>query len=271
MLIGEHGERPLRVGGRESAAADTVDAGDWTGFGQAPGVTTRNGWLWIEPGDAGLVRPLGRLRYVHALAWRRLHPKDSEDEWSTTFLDFKNGSRAAADMVMSLLLDRLPRLLNDLVGPHEPVNLVTALSAIDTEVNPTVRCTDSPRCWTRRSCVVIFEIACCARRHTSGSRIAASLDERAAAVDGVYLAAADADDRRMVARRRIDNGVFLILDDFVTRGSTFADISRALRGAFPYASIHAAALAKHVWADTLRSWGCGENDYNRHLPPAATS
>ena len=64
-----------------------------------------------------------------------MKPTDAEDEWSSAFLDFKNDSRAGAGVVTSLLLDRLPRLLNDLVGPHEPVNLVTALSAIDTEAN----------------------------------------------------------------------------------------------------------------------------------------
>ena len=70
------------------------------------------------------------------LAWRRVSPTDSEDEWGSTFLAFKNGSRAAAGVVTSLFLKRLPQLLNNLVGPREPVNLATALCASDAEPNP---------------------------------------------------------------------------------------------------------------------------------------
>ena len=235
------------------------------GFGQSPGVTTRNGWLWLEPGAAGLRRHLGHLRHVHVLAWRRVNPTDSEDEWSSTFLDFKNGSRAAAGVVTSLLLKRLPQLLNDLVGPREPVNLVTALSATDAEPNPN-------RPLHRLAASLGGKIGRChfrdrLLRKAAHKRLTDcdSLEERDGTVDGVYRAAIDA------RARRIGNGSFLILDDFVTRGSTFADISRALRGFFPDASIHAAALAKHVWADTLQGLGYDENAYNRHLPRATTS
>ena len=187
------------------------------------------------------------------------------DEWSSTFLDFKNGSRAAAGVVTSLLLKRLPQLLNDLVGPREPVNLVTALSATDAEPNPNRplhRLAESlgekiGRCHFRDRLL----------RKAAHKRLTDcdSFEERDRTVDGVYRAAADVHDHR------IGNGSFLILDDFVTRGSTFADISRALGRAFPDASILAAALAKHVWADTLQGLGYDENAYNRHLPPATTS
>ena len=240
-------------------------AGEWMGFGQSPGVTTRNGWLRLEPGAAGLRTPLGYLRHVHVLAWRRLKPTDAEDEWSRTFLDFKNGSPDAARKVTSLFLERLPPLLNDLVGPREPVNLVTALSAIDAEPNPN-------RPLHRLAASVDGEIGRCHFRERLLRKAAhkrltdcLSFEERDGTVDGVYSAAAD------VYHRRIGNGSFLILDDFVTRGSTFADISRALRRAYSDASIHAAALAKHVWADTLQSLGYDEYAYNRHLPRVATS
>lgn len=261
----------VAVGGQESAAAGTADAGDWMGFRQSPSVRTRNGWLRLEPGAAGLRRQLGHLRYVHALAWRRLNPTDSEDEWGRTFIDFKNGRPASAGVVTSLLLERVPRLLNDLVGPDGRVNLVTALSADDSEVNPS-------RPLYGLAASLGEKIGRCdfrdrLLRKAAHKRLTdcGSGEERDSTVDGVYRAAADAGASHIAARRGIDNRVFLILDDFVTRGSTFADISRALRGTFPGASIHAAALAKHVWADTLRELGYAENDYNQHLPPATTT
>ena len=235
------------------------------GLRQSPSVTTVHGWLRLEPGTAGLRRQLAYLRHVHVLAWRRVNPTDSEDEWSSTFLDFKNGGRAAAGVVRSLLLTRLPQLLNDLVGPSEPVNLVTALSASDATPNPNRplhRLAESldekiGRCHFRGGLL----------RKAAHKRLTEcdSLEERDRTVDCVYHAAADVHDRRM------GDGSFLILDDFVTRGSTFADISRALRGPFPDASIHAVALAKHVWADTLGGLGYDDSAYNRHLPRATTS
>ena len=145
------------------------------------------------------------------------------------------------------------------------MNLVTALSATDAEPNPN-------RPLHRLAMSLDEKIGRCHFRDRLLSKAAHkrltdcdSFEERDSTVDGVYRAAAAVHDRR------IGNGSFLILDDFVTRGSTFADISRALRGRFPSASIHAAALAKHVWADTLRSLGYDENAYNRHLPRATMS
>ena len=252
------------MGQQEPTAAGTADAGDWMGIRRSPSVRTRNGWLRLEPGAAGLRRQLGHLRHVHALAWRRRNPTDSGDEWGRTFIDFKNGGSASAGVVTSLLLERVPRLLNDLVGPDGRVNLVTALSASDAEPNPS-------RPLHRLAASLDEKIGRCHFRDRLLSKTAHkrltdcdSFDERDSTVEGVYRAAADVHDRR------IGSASFLILD-FVTRGSTFADISRALRRTFPGASIHAAALAKHVWADKLRELGYDENDYNRHLPRATTS
>ena len=204
------GKRPAarRSGGQDNHGGRHRRAGDWMGFGRSSGVTTRNGWLRLEPGAAGLRRQLGHLRYVHALAWRRRNPTDSEDEWGRTFIDFKNGRPASAGVVTSLLLERVPRLLNDLVGPDGRVNLVTALSADDSEANPR-------RPLYGLAASLGEKIGRCDFRDRLLHKAAhkrltdcGSGEERDSTVDGVYRATADAGTRHMVARRGIDSGVF---------------------------------------------------------------
>ena len=59
--------------------------------------------------------------------------------------------------------------------------------------------------------------------------------------------------------------MFLILDDFATRGATLADIARAITRAWPAATVHALALAKNVYQDILVSMGYAEDDNERRL------
>ena len=84
-----------------------------------PTVTERNGgWLWIDPGAAGLRLDLDRLQCVHSLVWRQLHPDNLHDQWSQEVLDFKNGEAEAVESVTALLSRRLPHLLKDLGLPR---------------------------------------------------------------------------------------------------------------------------------------------------------
>lgn len=65
-----------------------------------PTVTERNGgWLWIDPGAAGLRPDLDRLQCVHALVWRQLHPDNPHDRWSREVIGFKNGAAEAVESV----------------------------------------------------------------------------------------------------------------------------------------------------------------------------
>ena len=84
---------------------------------------------------------------------------------------------------------------------------------------------------------------------------------RDAAVAGKYRIDPDVH----VRRRAGSNPVFLILDDFATRGATLADIARAITRAWPTATVHALALAKNVYQDILLSMGYTEDDNERRL------
>ena len=229
-----------------------------------PKVTVRSGgWLWIETGAAGLRALSSELNCIHALAWRQLSPEDRNDKWSRTILDFKNGDDKALEVVTSLLVERLPCLLDDLDLPQlQPVNLVTALSAEDTEANPNrplFKLVSSMA--ARMGGRFHFRRWLLKKRHHQ-KIFPLSPEARVDTVHGKYTVETEARDKFYVEMRRIDNCVFLILDDFVTSGATLAEISRALHGAYPGASIHAAALAKHVYSDVLKSVGYAT--FNNH-------
>ena len=79
----------------------------------------------------------------------------------------------------------------------------------------------------------------------------ASAAERDAAVDGVYLAAPIGG----------EPGLVIVVDDFCTRGATFADIARAIRESNPGWEIQPVSLAK---AERAAYWK-GELT-NAHIP-----
>lgn len=231
-----------------------------------PAVTERNGgWLWIDPGTAGLRPDLNRLQCVHALVWRQLNPDNPRDRWSREVLGFKNGEAEAAESVTALLLHRLPWLLDDLGLPRgRQIDLVTALSASDTRGIP-------GRPLHRLASALEDKIGGCRFRRgllrkERHERLHSLQDSasRDAAVAGKYRV-----DTRItridVGERAGRNPVFLILDDFATRGATLADIARAITRAFPTAAVHAVALAKNIYQDTLLSMGYAEDDNDRRL------
>lgn len=228
-----------------------------------PTVTVRNGgWLWIDPGAAGLRSDLDRLQFVHSLVWRQLHPDNPHDRWSREVLGFKNGEAEAVESVTALLSHRLPRLLDDLGLPRgRQIDLVTALSAADARENP-----GHP----------LYRLASALEDKIGGCRFRRGLLRKApherlqflqdfrsrdAAVAGKYRI----DPGVHVGRRAGSNPVFLILDDFATRGATLADIARAITSAWPAATVHALALAKNVYQDILLSMGYAEDDNERRL------
>ena len=87
-------------------------------------------------------------------------------------------------------------------------------------------------------------------RHPSLTGIA-SAGKRDAAVDGVYLASAIGG----------EPGLVIVVDDFCTRGATFADIARAIRESNPGWQVQPASLAK---AERAAYWK-GELT-NAHIP-----
>ena len=228
-----------------------------------PTVTESNGgWLWIDPGAAGLRPDLDRLQCVHALVWRQLHPDNPHDRWSREVIGFKNGAAEAVKSVTALLLNRLPRLLDDLgLSRGRQIDLVTALSAADTRGIP-------GRPLHRLASALEDKIGGC--RFRSGLlrkvrherlQFLQDSESRDAAVAGKYRI----DTNVHVGRHAGSNPVFLILDDFATRGATLADIARAITRAFPAATVHALALAKNIYHDTLLSMGYTEDDNDRRL------
>lgn len=228
-----------------------------------PTVTVRNGgWLWIDPGAAGLRSDPDRLQFVHALVWRQLHPDNPRDRWSREVLRFKNGEAEAAESVTALLLHRLPWLLDDLGLPRgRQIDLVTALSASDTRGIP-----GRP----------LHRLACALEDKIGGCRFRRGLLRKAPHERLQFLSDSASRDAAVAEKYRVDksvhsdrhagpNPVFLILDDFATRGATLADIARAITRAFPTAAVHAVALAKNIYQDTLLSMGYAEDDNDRRL------
>ena len=226
-------------------------------------VTERDGgWLWIEPGAAGLRPDLNRLQFVYSLVWRQLNPDNPDDKWSREVLGFKNGEAEAVESVTALLLHRLPRLLNDVGLPRgRQIDLVTALSAADTKGIP-----GRP----------LYRLASALEDKIDGCRFRRGLLRKVPHERLQVLRGSESRDATVAGKYWIDTGVhmgeragsnpvFLILDDFATRGATLADIARAITRARPAATVHAVALAKNIYRDILLSLGYAEDDNDRRL------
>ena len=206
-------------------------------------------WISLRPGEYGL-RSLNSLTTIYALAWRQRSPH-LEDEWSTLFLQFKSGNLQAFRIVEFLLRHCLPEIVP--LTSSCRIQLVTALRAdrntadsqsplhrVATALSRAIdRCVYRPELLRKRIHKRLHQIP--------------DLPTRINEIGGVYECLPQA------LESTVTN--FLILDDFVTSGSTLDDIARAIRIQYPDAPICAAALCKNVFWDLLADG----------LPPGGTA
>jgi hypothetical protein len=169
----------------------------------------------------------------------------SDDPWTERFNLFKDRDAKAVRAGVAVLQRGL-----DSITFHGRRVLVGAISSSDTELAAT--------CPVRALCVGIAKSKgwewpqkiLTKRAHKSLHRLK-TVAEREAAIDGAYTA-------EVIGGPA---GTVMIVDDFVTRGSTAADVARAILIHNPGWKFKLISLAK---TETVKYWG--DNISNVHIP-----
>ncbi len=169
------------------------------------------------------------------------------EKWTRRFNRFKYGAPAAAKAATRTFCAAFEGFRpagNPRVVVVSSVSSADIIVGYDTPASRLACALAQSRAWEWRPGVIAKD------RHPRISGIA-SAAERDATVDGVYLATPIGG----------EPGLVIVVDDFCTRGATFADIARAIRESNPGWQIQPASLAK---AERAAYWQ-GELT-NAHIP-----
>jgi len=182
--------------------------------------TTDSGWLCLQPGDCGLWA--WNRDNVYALIWS---VRNLPDKWSHKILEFKKGNTKAFDGVYLMLQNKLPPLISGLnlnMG-EQPIYVVTALYH------------DAEKAQPDKSLYKIAKMLC---DHMEGLEFRPGLLTKkkhrplhSITNNGQNRDAEVRNANYKCNRLEEDSPVFLILDDFVTRGATFTAIRIAIESA----------------------------------------
>jgi hypothetical protein len=185
---------------------------------------------WQQRGDLMFFSSLDNCNFgVFTVAYR--FKDDSREGWTDRLNTFKFGYAAAGDQAVRGAYAVLSTALAKMTFPG-PVALVSAISSKDTTLDPNSRLARLGAALAGALRWTWAPQALSKRAHRSLHGLKAGAD-RDAEVANAYQ-----------ALNFNQFGTVLVLDDFATRGSTLADIGRAIRVHAPKVTIYGVALGK---------------------------
>jgi hypothetical protein len=182
---------------------------------------------------------------VRALGFRIT---DIPDAWTQRFNEFKFGSGVGKEAAMRGASAVLSDAAHSLVLGGS-VAVVGAISSADERLDRSGGIARLGEAVSARNGWSWCPGVLTKRRHQSRHQMGGNAIVRDAVVDGVYSAL------------HVDAATVLVIDDFATRGSTIADIARAIRQTTPGAKILGLVLGKN---ESI-AW-CGGAVNNGHIP-----
>lgn len=186
---------------------------------------------------------------IYTIGWRIL---DAADGWTNRFLGFKAGAGKHLRGAAVVMRDAVPDLTNATGITPKKTALTTALSSGSTKAEETKPLFRLGK-WLSDQHGFGWEPNIIVKRTHRSLHNLTSASDRDAEVSGAYescdLQGYDA---------------VLVLDDFVTRGSTFQDISRSIRVHNVEMPVFGFALAKNERRSYAETCGVAVN--NTHIP-----
>lgn len=185
---------------------------------------------------------------TYAIGWRILDNHD--DSWTKRFDGFKGDYRSESSVrgCIEILREASDQVLSDVGVNPKDVTVVSALSSSDKVLNPSSAlyragnnlCEENQMLWNPD----LLQKGVHAPLHTSSGAA-----ERESIIQGQYKCCGS-----------LETSNVMILDDFITRGTTISEITRAILEQHPNAHVFSLAIAKHerLSFDATIS--------NRHIP-----
>jgi hypothetical protein len=189
---------------------------------------------------------------VYALGFRLTDNRD--EEWTTRFNDFKYGryrwGRAAVRGARAAVPDAVRT-----IGLGTDVTVLCAIPSSAEVVLGTSRVAQMAAAIARANSWVWYPSGLRKQIHHPLHGLGAAVVR-------------DAEVRNRYAATGIAAGTVLVVDDFVTRGSTLNEIARAIRLTSPSAKVCGLVLAKNESANFWKEQGIDID--NAHIPPHVT-
>ncbi len=170
---------------------------------------------------------------VYTIGWRILYA-NGNDEWSWRFKGFKDRKRVDVKGCAKILRDAVMDIMKHHNFANDETGIVTALSSQNTESDPKTILYKAGKWISEQTDTEWRPYIYTKKKHKTLHKLD-SAEERDNEVAGKYT-----------CKKCDELSQIIIIDDFVTRGSTLAEMYRALLDSNKSVSVICLALGKHI-------------------------